>query len=288
MSRRAWLRAALALAVLWAAGSAGAEDLPVFAGAAMGTTYRVVLAGELPGLARGELHREIEAVLGRIDRAASNWRNDSDVSRFNRAAAGAWVAVSEDLARIVTIARRVHAETDGAFDITVGPLTRLWQAGGEPAAEQIAAARRLVGLDLVELRPAGHGQPAALRKRLDGVELDLGGIGPGYGVDCIGERLAELGSAGHLVMLGGEARAWGTRPDGRPWRVAVPGLAGGSRPLSPGQAIAFSKGRTGRGPIDPRTGRPAAAAGPVAARAESCAVADARAVAAALGAPVTD
>jgi len=288
MSRRAWFRAALAIAVLWAVGSAGAEELPVLAGAAMGTTYRVVLAGEHPDLARGELHREIEAVLGRIDHAASSWRDDSDVSRFNRAAAGAWVAVSEDLARIVTIARRVHAETDGAFDITVEPLTRLWQAGGEPAAEQIAAARRLVGLELVELRPAGPNRPAALRKRLDGVELDLGGIGPGYGVDCIGERLAALGSAGHLVVLGGEARAWGTRPDGRPWRVAVPGLAGGSRPLPPGQAIAFSTAGTGRGPIDPRTGRPAGPAGPVAARAESCAVADARAVAAALEAPVTD
>jgi thiamine biosynthesis lipoprotein ApbE len=54
----------------------------------MGTTYRVVLATELQGLARGDVHREIEAVLARIDAAASTWRADSDASRFNRATAG--------------------------------------------------------------------------------------------------------------------------------------------------------------------------------------------------------
>lgn len=270
-------------AMSWLLAPAAAADLPVLAGPAMGTTYRVVLAGEIPGLARGEVHRELEAVLERIDRAASTWRDDSDVSRFNRAAAGAWLEVGEDLARIVATARAVHAETEGAFDITVPPLVRLW-CRGQPDGEAIAAARRLVGMHLVESRPATAGRPAALRKLRAGVELDLSGIGPGYGVDCLGERLALLGSQAHLVELGGEARAWGTRPDGTPWRLATPSESGGVRALPPGRAVAFTTVRPGRPVIDPRTGRrPRAAAGGCVAEASSCARADARAVAVALG-----
>ncbi len=250
----------------------------------MGTTYRVVLAADIPGLARGEVHRELEAVLARIDAAASTWRDDSDVSRFNREPAGEWVPVGDDLRRIVAIARAVHAETDGAFDITVAALVRLWQGGGEPTEAAITAARSRVGMHLVESRPATGDRPAALRKLRAGVELDLAGIGPGYGVDCLGERLATLGSRGHLVELGGEARAWGTRADGTPWQLALPLEAGGPRALPPGRAVAFATGRPGRPAIAPRTGRPAGVAVRAScAEAGSCAEADARAVAVAVG-----
>jgi thiamine biosynthesis lipoprotein len=249
----------------------------------MGTTYRVVLARDIPGLGRGELHREIEAVLARLDRQTSTWRADSDVTRFNRAGAGEWVVVGDDLVRIVETARRVHAETNGVFDITVAPLARLWAAEQEPGDEALAAARELVGMPLVESRVAAAGRPAALRKARTGVTLDLGGIGPGYGVDRVGEHLAALGSRDHLVELGGEVRAWGGRIDGEPWRVEVRAAADGAGEivaLRPGEAIAFCTVRFGRGPIDPRTGRPVAAPiGTVHARSDCCACADGHAVA---------
>jgi thiamine biosynthesis lipoprotein len=277
----------LGLAVVAALASGrltlAAEPL-VLAGPAMGTTYRVALAAEVPGLTGGEVHREIEAVLARIDAAASTWRDDSDVSRFNRASAGEWVEVGGDLAAIVAIARQVHAETNGAFDITVGPLVRLWSEGGRPTNAELIAARSLVGMDLVESRAAEARRPAALRKGRDGVTLDLGGIGPGYGVDAVGECLAALGSRSHLVELGGEVRAWGTRPDGSCWRLALPHEPGTVLELVSGEAVAFSTVRAGRALVDPRTDRPARApVGTVQARAASCAVADARAVATAVG-----
>ena len=278
-------RTLVALAgILAAAGRAAAGEPVVLAGPAMGTTYRVTLAAEPPGRGRGEVHREIEAVLARIDAAASTWRDDSDASRFNRAAAGEWVEVGDDLARIITIARQVHAETDGAFDITVGPLVRLWADGRTPADEAVAIARRTVGLEFVESRPAANGRPAALRKTLAGITLELGGIGPGYGVDALGERLVALGSEAHLVELGGEARAWGTAAGGRAWRLAIRGRVVGAPPsvveLAPGEAIAFATRRPGRSPLDPRTGRPPTDdGGTFMARADSCAVADALAVA---------
>lgn len=273
-------------------GGARADDLPTFAGPAMGTTYRVTLARGIPGVPTGAVHRETERVLAEIDRAASTWRDDSDASRFNRAAAGAWVTVAADLVSLVEIAREVHAGSRGAFDITAAPLVALRSrqgAGGpdprpEPEPEAVASARRLVGMSLVELRPVSAAAGPALRKVRDGVAIDLGGIAPGYAVDRIGSRLVELGSQAHLVELGGEVRAWGRRPDGGPWRVRLRGAGsavGVAIALADGAAVATSTVRPGRSPVDPRSGR--LVAGPpvsVTVRAGSCAVADAWAVAA--------
>ena len=290
-ARRLSMAIALAVAIGQGGGTdvlpARADELPTFAGPAMGTTYRVTLARAIPGMPTGLVHREAEQVLAEIDRAASTWRIDSDVSRFNRAAAGEWVAVSADLAAVVEIAHEVHAQSQGAFDITAAPLVAAWSRSrdaAEPAAEALASARRLVGMSLVELRGPDAAAGRGLRKLRGGVAIDLGGIAPGYAVDRIGARLVELGSTAHLVELGGEVRAWGRRPDGHPWRVRLRGsgaAAGGAIELADGAAVATSTVRPGRSPVDPRSGR--LVAGPPAAatvRAGSCAVADAWAVAA--------
>ena len=252
------------LAPFWAA----AAELPTLAGPAMGTTYRVTLAANIPGMTRGEVHREVEAVLARIDRAASTWRNDSDASRFNRTDAGDWVTVSADLLALVETAREIHDQSQGAFDITVGPA-----GSGRPTGMRHVVSRL---------------SPPALRKSVPGIAIDLGGIGPGYAVDRIGERLVSLGSKAHLVELGGEVRAWGQPSEGRPWRVRLgESAAGHGQPqeidLAAGEAVATSTCRPGRSPIDPRTGRPVAASPPRRAatvRATTCATADAWAVAA--------
>jgi thiamine biosynthesis lipoprotein len=262
--------------VLFAMTAPGAAELPTLAGPAMGTTYRVILAADLPGMSRGVVHREIEQELTRLDRALSAWRADSDVSRFNQAGPDEWVEVTDDLVAVVEIARRVHARTEGAFDITVAP----------------ADSGRAVGLGHVRVRTS----PPALLKTQAGVRLDLGGIGPGYGVDCIGARLEALGSAGHLVELGGEVRAWGMRPDGTRWRVWLPAAdaASGQSPnqtveLAPGEALGTASCKPGRSPIDPRTGR-LATPGRLRAtvRARTCAEADALAVAALLSGDAGD
>lgn len=274
------IRICLAIVVGVLGWGALAAELPTLAGPAMGTTYRVTLGAMPAGLSQGELHREIEVVLARIDQAANTWRQDSDASRFNRAAAGEWVPVGADLVAIVEIARSVHARSEGAFDITIAPLLRL--PPGRSQSDR-AAALKLVGMQHLESRRA----PPALRKRLDGVEIDLGGIGPGYAVDRIGERLVELGSASHLVELGGEVRAWGTRPDGSQWRVRLRGQqSGGDRngvviDLTPGQALATATSRPGHSPVDPRTGKVIDnAPATLSIRANTCAEADAEAVAA--------
>jgi FAD:protein FMN transferase len=282
------------VATVMAAWSAAAEPL-TFSGPAMGTTYRVTLAAPLAGMAVGTMHRDVERLLARIDRAASTWRQDSDARRFNQAAAGEWVEIGPDLAALLAVARRVHEASNGAFDVTAGPLVRHWREAQPPATGQttsqvsgrfshrLAAIRTRVGMPLVELRPAAQDRPAAIRKRVDGVELDLAGIGPGFAVDRIGERLVDVGSASHLVELGGEVRAWGDRGHGNPWRVRVGASAEGGRviELSAGKALATASIDAGRMIVDPRTGQ--GIAGPARSLtvvAETCGEADAWAVAA--------
>jgi len=237
-----------------------AGDLPTFAGPAMGTTYRVTLARDVAGMSLGEVHREVEEVLARLDRALSTWRPDSDASRFNEAQPGEWINVAPDLIAVVKIARRVHHDTDGAFDITAG-------AG-------------LVGrMHDIET----HATPPSLQKTTAGLRLELGGIGPGYAVDQIGDRLQELGSSSHLVELGGEFRAWGERAAGEPWQVLLR-HTGEHVCLTAGEAMATSTARAGRSPINPRTGRVVAPAVSIATvRAATCAEADAHAVAILVG-----
>jgi FAD:protein FMN transferase len=278
------MRAAVACGCVFVAAiAARADELPSFAGPAIGTTYRVTLARLPGGMASGEVHREVERVLERIDRAASTWRADGDAARFNAAKANEWVDVGADLVAILDAARAVHDRSDGAFDVTVMPLVRLWRSATPPDPAAIAAARDRVGMAFVETRSA-DGRFVA-RKTRDGVEIDLAGIAPGYAVDVIGARLVELGSDAHLVELGGEVRAWGRHPEGRPWRVRLT-VANGKEPrafdVEPGVALATSTIRPGGGAIDPRTGRRAEAIHGRATTvlAESAAEADAWAVAA--------
>jgi len=278
------MTAARSLLLLAAVGaSARAAEPIVCAGPAMGTTYRVTLAEPIAGMSAGEVHREVDRLLARLDRELSTWRDDSDATRFNRAAAGEWVEIGPGLADVLDTARRVHDESDGAFDITAGSLLRLLHEGGEPSAARLADARSHVGMPLLEMRRASAGHAVAVRKLADGVELDLNGIGPGYAVDRIGERLVELGSANHLVELGGEVRAWGARAADEPWRVRLRGSRHSDRTLAlpSGAALATASVGPGRTLVDPRTAR--AISGPsrsITVQADTCARADAWAVAA--------
>lgn len=264
------IRAAILFTVTSVAFAAAAEESAItLTGPAMGTTYRVRLVRGVPGMTAGETHREIEAVLARIDRTLSTWRDDSDASRFNRAPAGEWVAVSADLVTVVEIARKVNAASQGAFDITATRSGRDTLCG------------RAAGMQQLESRHS----PPSIRKQVEGLTIDLGGIGPGYAVDEIGRRLAECGSCDHLVELGGEVRAWGSRADGEKWRVRL-GHGDATSPegdvieLSAGEAVATSTARPGRSPIDPRTGLVVQTTrGSATVRRPSCAEADAWAVA---------
>lgn len=286
------------LLLLLLAGSARAAPL-ILRGATMGTTYQIQLAAEPASVDRARLQSDIEKVLAEIDRQMSTYRPDAEISRFNRAAAGTWFPVSASFAEVVAAAQQVSRQTDGALDVTVGPLVRLWHFGpngksnsggkGElrpPADHELAAARKLVGYEKLAVRA----NPPALRKECDGLDIDLSSIAPGYAIDRLAALLDERRIGNFMVELGGEVRAAGRRADGKSWQVAVERPLADRRemqtaiPLS-NAAIATAgdyhkffeyAGRRYSHIIDPATGRPVThALASVTVVADTCLTADA-------------
>jgi thiamine biosynthesis lipoprotein len=118
----------------------------------MGTTFHVTVVAPPAPLDRHAVADGVAAALGEVDRQMSTYRADSELSRFNRAPPGEWVPVSGATAEVVAKALEVHALSDGAFDVTVGPLVDLWGFGagsrGElrvPSDEELATAARNIG-----------------------------------------------------------------------------------------------------------------------------------------------
>jgi thiamine biosynthesis lipoprotein len=117
-----------------------------------------------------------------------------------------------------------------------------------------------VGSPMLHVRRGTATTAAALRKDHPDLTIDLSAIGPGYAVDAIGDRLTALGSASHLVELGGEVRGWGTLVDGRPWQVGIASGPEGTAvsqqiSLRSGEAVAVVQHVPTRPIIDPRTGQ---------------------------------
>lgn len=224
----------------------------------MGTTWRVLYAGRQDA---GDVRVAIEARLASLVAELSHWEPSSAVSRFNDAPAGTWMRLPPDLARVVDAGLRMAAESDGAFDPTIGALVDLWGFGPpgpqpRPTEAQVAEALRRSGWRRLAWRPAER-----LLRQPGGVRLDLSGIGKGYAVDALADLLADRGLGHSLVEIGGELFGRGLRPDGDPWWVDLETPPGGTLPplrlALHGIAVATS-GNYVRGAhtIDPRTGYP--------------------------------
>jgi thiamine biosynthesis lipoprotein len=286
----------LALLLLGVAGCGPREHTLTLAGGTMGTTWSVQIAHPPGDLDQAALQEGIASALADVNDRMSTYQADSELSRFNAAETTDWLPVSAELARLVGTALAVSADTDGAFDVTVGPLVNLWGFGPEvkadqiPAETEIDAARERTGWRKLQTRT----EPPALRKSRTDLYVDLSAIAKGHGVDRLAEVLDAAGIADYLVEIGGELRGRGVNGQGEPWRIAIerpdPGRRAALRVVAlQDQAMATSgdyrnffelDGRRYSHSIDPATGRPVDhALASVTVLAERCADADAWATA---------
>lgn len=222
-------------------------------------------AAALPAIVGGALDE-----IDRVDRLMSHYRRDSPLSRLNREAASGPVAVEPELLDFLAECLRWSRESDGAFDVTVGPLMKAWgffrDGGRVPAEAELARVLETVGYRHVVLDQ----EAGTVRFDRPGVELDLGGIGKGYAVDRAVEVLRRRGILSALVNLGGSSvYGLGAPPGREAWEV---GLADPTSPgktartvklrdralsVSGGYERFFEKdGVTYSHIMDPRTGRP--------------------------------
>lgn len=213
-----------------------------------------------------------------LEEQLSVYRDTSEVSRLNQAAQFGPVVVEPRLFGLVELALRLHDETQGAFDITSGPLSKVWgfyrRAGSIPTPEALAEARERVGSQHLRL-DRGESSIALARP---GMELNFGAIGKGYALDRVAERLAEQG-IGEFLFHGGRSSvlAKGAMDQSCETGQAarVPWTVGIGDPLRPGkrlgQLVLWDRGLSTSGSgvqffrhegkryghiLDPRTGEP--------------------------------
>ena len=187
----------------------------------MGCAYAIVAYGR----DAAALARIVDAAfdeVDRIDRLMSHYKPESALSRLNREAAGGPVRVDPELFGLIAESLRYSRESDGAFDITVGPLMKAWgffRGGGRvPGDDELAELRGRVGFAHVVLDPAQE----TIRFDRPGVELDLGGIAKGYAVDRAVDLLRRQRVVAALVSAGGSTIfALGAPPDKPAWEVGV-------------------------------------------------------------------
>jgi FAD:protein FMN transferase len=158
----------------------------------------------------------------RIDRLMSHYKAESPLSRINREAASSPVPVEPELFDFIAEAIRYSRDSDGAFDITVGPLMKVWgffRGEGRLASDRdVEIARPLVGWQHVIL----DSERRTIRFDRPGVELDLGGIAKGYAVDRVVKILRAANVAAALVSAGGSTiYGLGMPPDRNAWTVSI-------------------------------------------------------------------
>ena len=185
-------------------------------GAAFATTWRVSFYAEADAVLMG-LPARLQAVLEGIDREMSPYRIDSDLTRFNLAPAGAFVALPSRMMTVMRHALDVAEQTEDAFDPAILPAVELWGFGAKTVPE---------GLPDTSVLPVSRWrdlvwQADGMVKPAD-VRIDLCAIAKGYAVDALMEILkAEPGVCSALVEVGGELKGWGVQPDGLPFWVEI-------------------------------------------------------------------
>ena len=198
----------------------------------MGTTYSIKLVGLPVALNEDQIRERVDAILEGVNERMSTYRDDSELSRFNQAGHTAWFGVSRELLDVLTEAQRVSDATEGAFDVTVGPLVDLWGFGPPraqddqiPAQRNIDGARARVGYQALALKDS----PPSVRKFRPDIQVDLSAIAKGYAVDRLATYFDILGVGNYLIEIGGEIKARGLSAKQRPWRIAIERPSSGAR-----------------------------------------------------------
>ena len=253
-------------------------DIEQFSGLTMGTSYRFQLVGIPVELSLKLIAEEIKALLMDLDSGIfSTYAPGSELSQLNRHVVSLPFETSPELMEVLLLAQEVSVLTNGAFDITVGPLVNLWGFGPNPEISRnnlptgaaIEDALQHVGYNYLSI-DVEHSQ---LKKNSD-IFIDLSGIAKGYAVDRMGKYFDSIGIENYFLEIGGELKMKGFKPGNENW---IPAIETPQDTVPEIYEVMNSRGKTiaiaGSGDyrnyikqngerfsheIDPRNGRPAA------------------------------
>lgn len=186
----------------------------------MGTFANVVATADDKETARIAVRAAIEK-LHYVDELMSDYDPESELSKLNQHGYDKPIKVSDDLLHVLKSAVEFSRISDGAFDVTIGPVVDLWRSAGEkgktPTAEQIAQAKSKTGYRKLII----DDENSTVRFAVKGMRLDLGAIAKGYSIDLAIDAMRDKGAIGAMVDVGGDIRCFGN-PSGKSyWRIGL-------------------------------------------------------------------
>ncbi|HEX40791.1 MAG TPA: FAD:protein FMN transferase [Phycisphaerales bacterium] len=246
-------------------GAGALESIPDvhrFSHQAMATTFEAIIQYE-DALYAGQAAQAAFDEVDRLEARLSRYVENSDVARLNSLRANTPLPVAIETFECLDLSARMHQQTNGAFDVTIGTVLDCWRDENKqfrvPDDEELAAARRVTGMDLIHL----DGSAFTVEVERSGVRVDLGGIGKGYALDRVASLLREWSIERALIHGGYSSVLALDSPfgGGGGWPVTFSDPANRSRRLASlglvNRAMSGSGVQKGRHIIDPRTGRPA-------------------------------
>jgi thiamine biosynthesis lipoprotein len=186
----------------------------------MGTEVTVTVVARTAG----EGERAIDAAMTeikRLDAMMSLYKDNSEITGVNLAAGKRPVRVSPEMIEVAAEAEKIARLSNGAFDVTIGPLVVLWQMGLKegkvPTDEEIKRILPRVGYRNIVIDK----KASTLFLKKPDMIMDFGGCAKGYAADKAAEVLRKQGIRNGIVAIAGDIRAMGRREDGKPWRIGV-------------------------------------------------------------------
>jgi thiamine biosynthesis lipoprotein len=199
-------------------------DLMSITGKTMGTTFSIKIVDDKNlSIDYSFLESEINEQLKEINQQMSTYIKDSEISRFNDYDSTGWFNISYDFASLLKTALEVSSISEGAFDITVGPLVNLWGFGPElknpevPGVKDLLEAKSKTGYKFIEVRV----DSPSVKKNKSEIYLDMSAIAKGYAVDKVAELLSSKKIINYMVEIGGEVRTEGKNNKNESWKIGI-------------------------------------------------------------------
>lgn len=181
-------------------------------GFTQGTTFNIIYSDSVGR----DFSKAFDSIFQSVDRSMSVYNDSSTISRLNRNEID---TVDALLAEVIAISDSIYHETDGAFDITVGPVVRALGFGPEQHAgidsSQIKALQGLIGMGKINM--SGN----RMQKDDSKIQIDVNAVAQGYTSDLVARFLSSKGISNFMVEVGGEIMAKGISNRGTPWIVGI-------------------------------------------------------------------
>ena len=245
-----------------------------FTGSTMGTSYTIKIFDDKNLISdKALLNKNIDSLLENINLQMSTYIPESEISKFNCFQDTSWFDISKDFAFVVQKSIEIGKLSNGALDITIGPLVNLWGFGPEdrpkevPDDKLISEQMQFVGLDKISVKI--NNKSGRIKKRFSAIKIDLSATAKGFGVDKISEFLETKGLTNFMVEIGGEVRTKGKNDKNQFWQIGIstPSQLGGIERVLPLNSLSLAtsgdywnyfeeNGKRYSHTIDPATGKP--------------------------------